>query len=118
MIAIYSSDSDQDAKKNYVTDCHTKVTEIRLVIPPVMCGIKEGEMVEYKVIIGVFDEEAAIRIVYQNKFIEDTGANYQLFSLKPKSFEDHVRYKLEEQVLIEHSLVNFNRCTGYNIHPL
>ncbi|KAI7894713.1 uncharacterized protein EV154DRAFT_497662 [Mucor mucedo] len=107
VIAIYSTQIF-----NYEEKHLTKIAEIRLNVPPTGSGIKNGDMIEYKVTVTVFDDEAVVQISYGNHDILFDGP----FPLK-KNIMDYYKPDVRRvwDVLIDNYLVIIGRDARYYI---
>lgn len=90
----------------------TKIAEIRLNVPPTGSGIKNGDMIEYKVTVTVFDDEVVVQISYGNHDILFDGT----FPLK-KNIMDYYKPDVRRvwNVLIDNYLVVIGRDARYFI---
>ncbi|KAG2193718.1 hypothetical protein INT47_013186 [Mucor saturninus] len=108
VIAIHSSHAVLGNKRK-----QAKITEIRLDTYPATIGIKNGNLIEYRVLVKVFKDEAIVQISHGN---HDTLFDYGSFSLRKNNFQSMIPTdELLWNVLIDNYLANFNKDARYHI---
>lgn len=120
IIAIFSSDSDEDAKVNRVTNCHKKVMETRVNMPTGVAGIEKGDMIDFLVSLEVDEYGATVQIICQNALI-NADKNMVIISKRIPLTIDSNDPDLEsddQHRFVEYALANRDDSKNYSMERL
>lgn len=70
-VAIFSCDSRKGSDSKFITSSHKKILEARVVTPPFVNGIEEGEMIEFEVSLQMIGSIISVTVECQNALIND-----------------------------------------------
>ncbi|KAG2205529.1 hypothetical protein INT47_005903 [Mucor saturninus] len=120
VIAIFSSDSDENAKTNRVTNCHTKIMETRINMPATVPGIENGDMIDFLVTLEMYEYDATVQIKCQNDLFYGAYNIDTITNVIPLILDiDTTDLKSNGQhQFVEHSLANRDYSRNYFIERL